>query len=121
MVTANLIVQWLIEDDDDDMSVKDFLPPKLVSVRANGRLWFNKICGNSYHSVEVYVNGKFLEKVPYAYGAGHMYEHSAMGVLRKHALIPQDTAHSSSLHFWCRKNGVECESDLVSVKRKRDL
>lgn len=49
-----------------------------------GRRWFDRINGNTYHSVEVYKGGKLLERVPFQYGYGDGYMQTAGDIIAKH-------------------------------------
>lgn len=52
---------------------------KFVVIEA--RRWFDKINGNTYHSVQVYVNGKLIGENPFTYGYGESYLQSAHEIL----------------------------------------
>lgn len=45
--------------------------------------WFDRINGNTYHSVKVYLDGKLLGIQPYAYGYGEGYLQSALEILQQ--------------------------------------
>lgn len=90
-----------------------------------GRRWFDKVNGNTYHSVCVLVDGEEVGRVPFAYGYGSQYEQSAAELLYKLDLLPSDSERSwrncwpLSLH--CRNNGIAYHSEVADVARKRDL
>jgi hypothetical protein len=48
-----------------------------------GKRWFDKVNGNTYHSVKVYVNGKLVGFEPYAYGYDEGYLQTAVELLVK--------------------------------------
>lgn len=51
------------------------------SVIIEGRRWFERTNGNTYHSSTVYVNNEQVGRVDFAYGYGDMYIQSAFGIL----------------------------------------
>ena len=50
--------------------------------------WFDKINGNTYHSVNVYVNGEFIGRVPFAYGYDRQYLQTAHTMLQEVGIYP---------------------------------
>ena len=83
------------------------------------RRWFQKLYGNTYHSVEVYLNGELLEREPFTYGYGSHYTQTALKILQKHGHGQEEN------HLWqygelVKKSGsflVTCND----VSRKKDL
>jgi hypothetical protein len=67
-----------------------------MKIVINARRWFQKTYGNTYHSVQVYVNGKFLDKVDFAYGYGDQYLSTAHGLLLKHKIFKKTGERLSS-------------------------
>lgn len=49
-----------------------------------GRRWFERVNGNTYHSVEVYKGDKLIERVPFQYGYGDGYMQTAGDIIAKH-------------------------------------
>lgn len=47
------------------------------------RRWSDKVDGNTYHSVKVYVNDKFVGRKPYAHGSDDQFLESAHKILQK--------------------------------------
>lgn len=43
---------------------------------------------NTYHSCEVYQDGRLVERVPYAYGYGEIYRQTAHEILQRANLLP---------------------------------
>lgn len=58
------------------------------SIVIEAKRWFDKINGNTYHSVAVYVNGKFLGKIPFAYGYDEQYLQTAHALLQEAGIYP---------------------------------
>lgn len=60
----------------------------IKSIVIEGKRWFDKINGNTYHSVSVYVNNTFVGKVPYEYGSRETYIQTAHAILQAAGLYP---------------------------------
>jgi hypothetical protein len=80
-----------------------------------GRRWFNTREGNSYHTVEVVVDGHLVWQSPVTYGYGNQYEETARKWLARKGLVPDSR---TPLH---RLPGLSFESMVIDVGRKRDL
>lgn len=86
------------------------------SVLVVGKRWFDRINGNTYHSVSVYVNGRFLDEEPFEYGYGDAYQQTALDLLHKHGMFKEYSA------LWQIKNlGVNYAYEVADVSRKKDL
>jgi hypothetical protein len=48
-----------------------------------GKRWFDRINGNTYHSVKVYADGKLVGFEPFTYGYGEGYLQTAVELLVK--------------------------------------
>lgn len=64
--------------------------PELRSLFIYGRLWFDKANGNSYHSVSISANGKWLLDIGMTYGYEDMYLQTALECLKKFGLVSED-------------------------------
>lgn len=67
--------------------------PELRSLNIRGRLWFDKSGGNSYHSVSIEANGKWLFDIGMTYGYGDAYLDTALKALKKFGLIDEGVNH----------------------------
>ena len=74
-----------------------------------GRRWFQRSYGNTYHTVEIYVDGKFIGKSPETYGYGDCYRQTAA------EMLGMEYSKLCQLH---RDNFVFSVTD---VSRERDL
>lgn len=54
-----------------------------------GRAWFDKSGGNTYHSVRIWVNGEIVAVVPFTYGYENMYQSSAVSKLVEMGYLPE--------------------------------
>ena len=56
---------------------------KVSNITISARRWFDKINGNTYHSVDVYANGKHVGQEPFEYGYGEGYLQTAHKLLQE--------------------------------------
>ena len=86
----------------------------------DAKRWFDRVNGNTYHSVSVFKNGELLDRVPFTYGYGSHYEQTALELLQKHNI-----EHSKNVDmFWQWKEKTGDKRVMVfcnDVKRKKDL
>jgi hypothetical protein len=54
-----------------------------------GRAWYDKTNGNTYHSVRIWINGKVMAIVPRRYGYENAYQVSAIETLIQLGLLPE--------------------------------
>jgi hypothetical protein len=92
-----------------------------------GRRWFDRINGNTYHSVEISTTkGEFLVKIPFVYGYGDHYRQTALDWLEANKRIPVKYRgrheNGSSKHWmWERENDYPVIWQVIDVQRKKDL
>ena len=95
------------------------------SIEINGRRWFRRGPGNTYHSVEIIVDGEVVHVVPYAYGYDQQYEWTARSWLRQAGYLPglieNSKGTSESLWSYCQRVGCQYQSSVENVRRKKDL
>ena len=70
------------------MNATDTKPNSLF---IEGRLWFDKVNGNTYFSNRVWVNGKIAFVMPMEYGYEMQYEHRALEELKNRGYINSTT------------------------------
>jgi len=63
-------------------AVKEFNHIDIIAKR-----WFQRTYGNTYHSVEIIVDGKFLDRADFAYGYDSAYMQTAHELLAKHGIF----------------------------------
>lgn len=90
---------------------------KLNSLHIEGRRWFQRTWGNTYHSVRIFADGKQIAYLPFAYGYGEGWLQTAIDWLKQQELIPAD-AQYGTLYLRETLNGTYSVAD---VTRKRDL
>lgn len=81
-----------------------------------GKRWFEKVNGNTYHSVSVFKNGELLGFIPFDYGYGTMYAQNALDIIKK------DDSTIKANALWQLKNeGHTLIDSVIDVQRKKDL
>jgi hypothetical protein len=91
----------------------------IKSLTLVGRRWFNRGPGNTYHSVEIIVNGKPVHKIPFAYGYGEQYEQSAFDWLEANGYL--DRERSEPPWQVAKRLGFDMTRSVSDVSRKKDL
>ena len=90
---------------------------KIETLVIRGRRWFQKLYGNTYHTVTVVVNGHIL-KSSIQYGYGNQYLVAAADLLRENGYdIPENNIESLRTLKELSKNDYK----VVDVSRKKDL
>lgn len=91
---------------------------EIKSIAIVGRRWFQKTYGNTYHSVQIFVDG-MEHKIPFSYGYGDQYLQTAVNwlVSNGYAILEK----RESITDWARRNGVNFVSSVVDVARRKDL
>ena len=85
------------------------------NLHISARRWFQKTYGNTYHSVNIYIDGQMVHRVPFAYGYGEQWLQTAIDWLR---LNGYPDAEYGTLYLRETLGGTyQCED----VQRKRDL
>lgn len=97
---------------------------KVKSITVIGKLWFDKVNGNSYHTAKVLINGEHYCNIPFQYGYGDQYEQSALEQLTKDGYFKdmEKYQNGTSECFWryCDRKGIKYfrTSSYVSTKRE---
>ena len=90
-----------------------------------GRRWFNKNLGNTYHSVEILVDGICVHKIPYAYGYGDQWEYNGLDWLDANRYLPglqkKEGTPGEALWRYCERKGILYTRSCSDVQRKKDL
>lgn len=99
---------------------------KIESLEIYGKRWFQKSCGNTYHSVTVYVNDEIL-RCAFSYGYGSQYLVTACDLLIKAGYEVQTYySDGTKKDSYCSlldiiRNNNDFFEKVVDVKRKKDL
>lgn len=66
------------------------IAPTIKSLFIEGRLWFDKTGGNTYHAVRIEANGKVINHIPITYGYESAYQYTALKWLQDYGLVSED-------------------------------
>lgn len=84
----------------------------------NAKKWFDKINGNTYHSVQVFQDGVLIAHEPYTYGYGNHYEQTALELLQSKGIAKK----FDILWKFAESIGRDNVLTIVNqVNRKKDL
>lgn len=87
---------------------------KINTMKIEGKRWFQRSYGNTYHSVKVFVNGEVL-KSEITYGYGSHYLQTAAELLKENGYdIPEDNGKAYAYV-------IDFPHTVEDVKRKKDL
>ena len=94
--------------------------PKFKTLEILGRRWFQRTYGNTYHTAEIFIDGKLVHKTPKAYGYGDGYVQSAQEWLVKKGYLSPIWAGKP---LWKIRDeyGIEIRVAAEDVERQRDL
>ena len=107
-----------------------------MSLHIEGRRWFQKTYGNTYHSVRIFKDGEQIALLPYQYGHGDGYLQTALDWLRANGHIPNvcsrcevakdqhaDTSHGFMAHYGTlyTRETLGATYSVIDVTRKGDL
>ena len=89
-----------------------------IKFTVEAKRWFDKVNGNTYHSVRVTRNadGKTIVH-PFTYGYGTSYEQTALDIMLKEGFIPE--TYKGKLYQYERENNYPINY-IVSDGLKRD-
>ena len=97
-------------------------------IEIHAKRWFNRSCGNTYHSVTVVVDDKIVDRCPYAYGYDNQYLQTAHKLLQKAGIYPTTGEYRNGFPIDYHNFLQDMRNDThkfittcYDVKRKRDL
>ena len=90
----------------------------MAIITVNGKRWFERTNGNTYHSVDVYVDGELIGREPFTYGYGDGYKQTALDILTK---VRPDIAGDVTVLWHLRDKGHKIITSVADVARKKDL
>jgi len=85
-----------------------------------GKRWFDKINGNTYHSVEIYIDSQYFGGKDFEYGYDDHYKQTAMEVLSQYQGYERKEKEMPWNYFE-RIFGDKCLFFVCNVNRKKDL
>ena len=90
-----------------------------------GRRWFHRGPGNTYHTVEVFIDGERVHKSDRTYGYGGHYAQTGQEWLETNGFLPglkhYQNGSTQPLQEYCRERGIVYNCSVADVSRKRDL
>ena len=87
-------------------------------IHIEGRRWFQKSGGNTYHSVRIFVNGERVAFLPFQYGYGDQFLQTAWAWLESNGYIPEGTPYGGTLYL---RETLGASYSVSDVNRKKDL
>jgi hypothetical protein len=97
---------------------------KIEHIGIIGRRWRDKKMGNTYHTAEIFVNGRKVHKIPFSYGGDSMYEQNAVEWLVKNGYVAaKEYATGGFPGLWRlgQEHGFTYDSEAINVATKKDL
>jgi len=91
------------------------------TVTVFARKWFEKTNGNTYHSVQVWVNGKLAGQTDFGYGYGNAWEQTAKEHLEKHYTLPNQEPGIYYNLYRLRDAGVNYVYNVTEVNSRKAL
>ena len=90
---------------------------ELKGLHIEGRRWFQRGPGNTYHSVRIYANGEMLTCLPFQYGYGDGYLQTALNWLKAEGYVGPDAEYGT---LYLRET-LKGTNSVIDVTRKGDL
>lgn len=100
-----------------------------MKIHVEAKRWFDKINGNTYHSVKVYVDNELIGEEPFRYGYDQAWQQTAHNILMEKGYFPKTGLSLSSgtqkdyykFTQWIRENRDNYSYNVIDVPRKKDL
>ena len=97
--------------------------PRIIHI--NGKRWFDRRNGNTYHSVKAWADGALVFDCPFAYGYEEAYQETATDWLTANGYLEGREEYRNGCHepFWqyAERKGIKYAFDVADVGRKADL
>lgn len=89
----------------------------IKGLHIEGRRWFEKVNGNTYHSVRIFAGGEMIAHIGMTYGYGDQFLQTAIDWLRDNGHIPADAPYGTRY----LREELAGSYSVVDVGRKKDL
>jgi hypothetical protein len=89
----------------------------MAKIHIDGRRWFQRTYGNTYHSVRIYVDGE-VTTLPRQYGYGDQYLQTAWDWLQSHGYIPSGVEYGGTRYL---REELGATYSVADVARQSDL
>lgn len=111
-----------VDPDDIEGTIRREIGARSEPIRevnVIGRRWFRRGPGTTYHSYDLFVNGKLLHRIDLAYGYGDQYLWNAFHWLVKNGYFEMEKNEPP----WqtAERLGFKLNYEVTDVPRKRDL
>ena len=98
---------------------------KSGTIHIEGRRWFQKTYGNTYHSVRIYRDGEIIANLPFQYGYGEQFLQTAFDWLAANGMpeLLERHANGSRKHYGTQylREVMGGTYSVIDVGRKGDL
>ena len=88
-----------------------------MSLHIEGRRWFQRTYGNTYHSVRIFKDGAELVCIPFQYGYGDQFLQTALDWLKQNGHAPSNAEYGTRY----LREVLHGTYSVTDVTRKRDL
>ena len=88
-----------------------------MSLHIEGRRWFQRTYGNTYHSVRVFKDGEMIACLPYQYGYGDQFLQTALDWMKANGHAPQNAEYGT---LYLRET-LGATYSVIDVQRQKDL
>lgn len=96
-----------------------------MSLHIEGRRWFHRGPGNTYHSVRIFQDGKLIAHIPYEYGYGEQFLQTAWTWLAANGYpeLAETHANGSLKNYGTQylREVLHGSYSVIDVHRKKDL
>lgn len=96
-----------------------------MTIHIEGRRWFQRGPGNTYHSVRIFRDGELVAHLTPTYGYGEQYLQTAFDWLAEHGMpeLGERTANGSRKHYGTQylREVMHGTHSVIDVGRERDL
>lgn len=95
--------------------------PKIIHI--NGRRWFDRKNGNTYHSAVAWLDGMHAFTETFQYGYGGQYIQTVQDWLETQGwkFERYSSGMKQDLESFCHENNIKLVTDVADVGRKGDL
>jgi hypothetical protein len=88
-----------------------------MSLHIEGRRWFQKTYGNTYHTVRIFADGELVHTSERQYGYGDQFLQTALDWLKANGKAPADAEYGTRY----LREQLGGTYSVVDVTRQRDL
>jgi hypothetical protein len=97
------------------VNISNTPPPPALHIE--GRRWFQRSYGNTYHSVRIYMYGQLVAHLPHSYGYGDHYLQTALDWLKANGHAPADAEYGTRY----LREELHGTYSVADVPREKDL